>query len=158
MGLAGYYRKYIDSFTQIACPIFELMKTRDVGRNGRKANGQTNNKKVPIEWNESVIGAIYKQKDAVCGPYVLILPDFNEKFFLATDACNYAYGAVLAQMIDQELRPDAYYSKNMRSKKIFHVRKRAISNRYVNQTFSDIPVSKVILHLYGLHATSMDTE
>ena len=42
------------------------------------------------------MNAFYQLKDALCGPDVLILPDFNEKFFLARDAYDYAYGVVLA--------------------------------------------------------------
>ena len=40
---------------------------------------------------------------------------FMKNFSFLTNACDYAYGAVLAQKRDQELRPVVYYSKNMTS-------------------------------------------
>ena len=78
------------------------MKTKEEEKNYRKASGQINNKKVLIEWSEPAMDAFYQLKDALCGSNVLILPDFNENFFLATESCDYAYGGMLAQMRDNE--------------------------------------------------------
>jgi hypothetical protein len=43
---------------------------------------------------------------------ILTLPNFEKPFLLETDACDYGYGAVLAQEIDGNNRPIAFYSKN----------------------------------------------
>ena len=73
------------------------MKTNGLDKKYKKANGQINNKKIRIEWTKAV----------------LIFQDLNKKYLLITDACDYAYDAVLSQFQGMDLLPIAYFSKSM---------------------------------------------
>lgn len=80
LGLAGYYRKFVQHFGIIAWPLFNLLK-----------------KHQPFVWTEATneVFELLKQR-LISGP-VLQLPDFSRPFTVDTDACEYGVGAVLQQ-------------------------------------------------------------
>jgi hypothetical protein len=41
------------------------------------------------------------------------MPNFTKEFILTTDACDWAVGAFLAQIHDEILRPNGYFSKGL---------------------------------------------
>ncbi|CAF0837327.1 unnamed protein product [Brachionus calyciflorus] len=53
-----------------------------------------------------------KLKETLTSDLVLALPNFDEQFILSTDASEHGYGAVLEQLIDGQLRPIAFFSRN----------------------------------------------
>ena len=83
LGLANYYRKYIDGYAQIAGPLHRL-----TGKNVR------------FEWSQGCEDAFQSLRGALCRAPVLALPDFSPEagsFVLDTDASEDAVGAVLSQ-------------------------------------------------------------
>ena len=97
LGLAGYYRRFIKNFAQIAKPLTRLLQ-----------------KNVTFEWDDKANEAFEALKDALCNPPVLQFPDLNQPFNITTDASGYAVGGVLSQgEIGKDL-PIAYTSRVLR--------------------------------------------
>ncbi|XP_011639428.1 uncharacterized protein LOC105428693 [Pogonomyrmex barbatus] len=80
IGLAGYYRKFIEDFSRIAKPLTKLTKK------GEK-----------FEWTETQQNAFDMLKNKLTTASILKYPDFTREFLLTTDASDYAIGAVLSQ-------------------------------------------------------------
>jgi len=90
--LAEYYRKFIKDLSKIAKPLTILTK-----------------KNTKFEWTtEQKAFDILKEK--LTAP-VLHYPDFTRQFIIATDASDYAIGAVLSQGPVGQDRPIAYASR-----------------------------------------------
>lgn len=81
LGLAGYYRRFIDKYSYIAKP-FNKMTSR----------------KVELKWNLYCDESFKKLKIVLCNPPILVYPDFNKEFILTTDASNLAIGSILSQI------------------------------------------------------------
>ena len=111
LGLANYYRKYCENFAQITQPLVELSVTKHLEPKFKKKNGQINNKKVEIKWNEKAETAFNHIKAQLCNEKILKLPDFEKEFQIYTDACEYGYGGVLSQRFEAGSHPIAYFSK-----------------------------------------------
>jgi hypothetical protein len=90
LGLAGYYRKFVQQFGIIARPLFNLLK-----------------KGAPFVWTSESETAFQLLKQRLIEAPVLKLPDFSKTFTIDTDACDTGVGAVL----QQEGHPIAYMSK-----------------------------------------------
>jgi len=95
LGMAGYYRKFIRNFGTIARPLYNLTK-----------------KDVKFKWTDDCQEAFDKLKTELTSNDLLIFPNFEDKFYLATDASNGAIGACLSQKIDGHLRPIAYAGRS----------------------------------------------
>ena len=83
LGLASYYRKFVEGFAKIAAPLNQLMK-----------------KETSYEWKSQHQEAFeYLKKRLVTTP-ILVHPDFNKPFTVMTDASALGLGAVLSQKDD----------------------------------------------------------
>src|SRR5579884_1184630 len=80
LGLAGYYRKFIKGFSQIAAPLFKLLKNDII-----------------FVWTVDQKNAFQTLKEKLTSAPILIYPDFTKKFYLYTDASDSGLGAVLSQ-------------------------------------------------------------
>jgi hypothetical protein len=96
LGLAGYYRRFIAKFSEIAAPLTSL--TRD-GVNVLK------------DWDEACDTAFQELKTAITTAPVLVLPDLSKPFVVYSDASNVAIAAVLLQDKGNGLQPISYLSK-----------------------------------------------
>jgi len=103
--LASYFRRFVNSFAQIAVPLYRLAE------NGRQ-----------FEWTKECNAAFQSIKDALISAPVLALPrdegvyvldtDTDTRYsVLDTDASNYSIGEVLSQKQDEEERVIAHASK-----------------------------------------------
>ena len=98
--LAGYYRKFIKNYAEIAKPLTELMSQKG--------------KKTRVTLSEEATAAFHKLKELVCEEPVLQLPDYEKPFILRTDASGYAIGAVLAQKDKNgDERPVSFASRTL---------------------------------------------
>lgn len=96
LGLVGFYRRFIKNFSKIAKPITKLLQ-----------------KEEPFLWNQDTTTAFEELRTALFKSPVLAFPDFSQPFIIATDASNFALGAVLSQLIDGKEHPIAYASRTL---------------------------------------------
>ena len=81
LGLAGYYRRFMPSFSSVAVPLYDLLRT-----------------KAQWAWNNLHESAFKKLKSLLTKePVVLALPRTDQEFELFTDASDVGLGAVLSQ-------------------------------------------------------------
>ncbi|GKF65273.1 putative reverse transcriptase domain-containing protein, partial [Tanacetum coccineum] len=80
LGLAGYYRRFIEGFSKITKPITKLTQ-----------------KKVKFEWSDKQEAAFQLLKQELCSAQILALPEGNEDFIAYCDASNKGLGVVLMQ-------------------------------------------------------------
>ncbi|XP_053597516.1 uncharacterized protein LOC128668466 [Microplitis demolitor] len=80
LGLAGYYRRFIENFSGRVKPLTELLK-----------------KDNPFNWTSAQQESFDDLRKALCTSPVLQYPDFSQPFILTTDASDLAIGAVLSQ-------------------------------------------------------------
>jgi transposase InsO family protein len=98
LGLASYYRRFIEQFATIAHPL-----TVQTGKKKRDA----------LVWGEAEIAAFEKLRSCLISPPILAYPDFSKEFQIYTDASNYGIGAVLSQIQDGKEVVIAYASKHL---------------------------------------------
>lgn len=95
LGLSGFYRQYIDNYAQISEPLCSLKK-----------------KNVKFKWDAFTDEAFSKLKEKLISAPILQYPNFENKFFITTDASGLAIGAVLSQLNnDSKDLPIAYASR-----------------------------------------------
>ena len=80
LGLAGYYRGFVQDFSRIAGPMTRLTQ-----------------KKVQFEWTDKVEASFQELKKRLTTAPVLVLPEGKEGFAVYTDASKEGLGCVLMQ-------------------------------------------------------------
>ncbi|GJT91412.1 putative reverse transcriptase domain-containing protein [Tanacetum coccineum] len=98
LGLAGYYRRFIEGFSKIAKPMTKLTK-----------------KKVAFEWGDKQEAGFQTLKHKLCRAPILALPQGAENFIVYCDASHKGLGAVLMQnkkVIDYTSRQLKIHEKN----------------------------------------------
>nr|GFA64329.1 putative reverse transcriptase domain-containing protein [Tanacetum cinerariifolium] len=94
LGLAGYYRRFIEGFTLIAKPLTKLTQ-----------------KNKTYEWGEEEEEAFQLLKDKLCSAPILALPEGSEDFVVYCDASLKGYG----DMLMQREKVIAYVSRQLRT-------------------------------------------
>lgn len=77
----------------------------------KRSNGAVIGAKVTLEWTENANSSFENLKEVMYSDLVLALPRFDSDFIVTSDASENGYGAVLEQIIDDEKRIIAYFSK-----------------------------------------------
>nr|GFA27655.1 putative reverse transcriptase domain-containing protein [Tanacetum cinerariifolium] len=95
LGLAGYYRRFIEGFSLIAKPLTKLTQ-----------------KNKTYEWGEEEDEAFQLLKDKLCSAPILALIEGSEDFVVYCDASLKGYGAVLMQ----REKVIAYASRQLRTR------------------------------------------
>lgn len=99
LGLAGYYRRFVEDFASVATPLSDL--TKDCCQD-------------KVSWEPQHQRAFDRLKEVLTSEPVLQGPDYEKTFHLQTDASNHGIGAVLSQMSEDGAdRPVAYYSRKL---------------------------------------------
>ena len=110
LGLAGYYRRFIPAFSDVAAPLTDLTKK------GRQTH---------VHWQEEHEHSFKTLKDMLIRSPILRLPDFDRPFILQADASDSGLGVALLQRYEDGLFPIAYASKKLLPReKIYSVKER----------------------------------
>ena len=96
LGLASYYRKFVEKFSAINTPLTALL-----------------HKNHKFEWFKKAQKAFDMLKEKLTTTSVLLLPDSTKPFVITTDASDYAIGAVLSQIQGKSEQPVAYESRKL---------------------------------------------
>nr|GEU37732.1 putative reverse transcriptase domain-containing protein [Tanacetum cinerariifolium] len=80
LGLAGYYRRFIEGFSKIARPTMKLTQ-----------------KSIKFDWGEKEEAAFQLLKQKLCSASILALPEGSKNFVVYCDASHKGLGAVLMQ-------------------------------------------------------------
>src|SRR5215471_1924116 len=99
VGFANFYRRFIQDFSHIARPLYDLTKD------------------VPWQWGESQQEAFEELRCRITAAPVLALPTDDDPFRIEADSSDYATGAVLSQrsLKDDKWHPVAFMSKSLNS-------------------------------------------
>ena len=97
LGAIGYYRDFIPNFSQIAGPLYDLTK-----------------KNVKFKWAPLVNDSWVSLKKTLSSDLILIPPDPNKPFFIATDATQTTIAGVLLQKKGNILKPIEYFSRRLK--------------------------------------------
>ena len=121
LGIAGYYRKFIPHFAQIAACLTNLLRQ---------------NKK--FVWTDTEEVAFLDLKSRLASRPILKPPDFSLPFALAVDASDVAIGANLFQIVDGVEHPICYYSKrlNVHQQRYSTIEKEALALLLATRNFS----------------------
>ncbi|KAL5011228.1 hypothetical protein ScPMuIL_011687, partial [Solemya velum] len=93
LGLCCYYRKFVDNFSDIAVPLYNLTK-----------------KNTRFHWDKQCQEAFNTLKVALQESVVLQYPQFDQPFILDTDSSDHSSGAILSQLHEGEEKVISYYS------------------------------------------------
>ena len=93
LGLAGYYRRFIENFSKIAKPMTELLK-----------------KDTKFKWTEDCEASFQELKKRLTIAPVLTLPDIHKEFQVYCDASRLGLGCVLMQ----DVRVVSYASRQLK--------------------------------------------
>ena len=97
LGLANYYRRFIDHFSALALPLTSLLK-----------------KSVSFVWGSDQIAAFANLKSKFTTAPILRIADTTKQFEIECDASDFALGAVLNQRDSAGVvQPVAFYSRKM---------------------------------------------
>jgi len=81
LGLTGYYKKFVEGYSQIATPLTALLE------------------KNYFSWTDKAKQTFNNLKLAISNPLVLALPDFSQTFTVECDASSLGLGVVFMQNI-----------------------------------------------------------
>src|SRR6185503_8193128 len=105
LGMTGFYRQFIQDYSDITRPITELLK-----------------KNVPFKWTEECQQAFEMLKQCLIQSPILIMPNDKDLFTVMTDASDFALGAVLAQDRSGTDYVVAYASKKLNPTEVrYHI-------------------------------------
>ena len=93
LGLAGYYRRFIEGFSKIARPMTQLLK-----------------KEKKFVWSEQCQESFEQLKEKLTSSPILVLPDIWKDFVIYCDASRQGLGGVLMQ----DGKVVAYASRQLR--------------------------------------------
>jgi transposase InsO family protein/predicted aspartyl protease len=95
LGFINFYRRFIHQFAMIAAPLHALTRN------------------APWQWTASEQNAFEQLKISVTTAPVLTMPSDRDPFRVEADSSDYATGAVLSQLQNDNWQPIAYMSKSL---------------------------------------------
>ena len=100
LGLVNFYRRFLPDGAKLLLPLTNLL------------SGKTTSN-APITWSPEAESAFEQSKASLAQATLLHHPRHDAPTCIATDASDYAVGAVLQQLIDGTWSPIAYFSKKL---------------------------------------------
>ncbi|TKS84065.1 Retrovirus-related Pol polyprotein from transposon 412 [Collichthys lucidus] len=117
LGFLSYYRTYVQDFSRIAKPLYDLLKSKPDTPQLKPSQGKTRghqpSSRTPVEWTLQHQQILEQLVDQLTKPPVLAYPNFNHPFTLHTDASQKGLGAVLYQNQDGRMRVIGYGSRTL---------------------------------------------
>lgn len=117
LGFLSYYRTYVQDFSRIAKPLYDLLQVKTDISHTKPAKGKTKHpqqsSRAPIHWEREHQDTLEHLIDMLTQPPVLAYPDFTCPFILHTDASQKGLGAVLYQNQDNKMRVIGYGSRTL---------------------------------------------
>jgi transposase InsO family protein len=102
LGLANYYRRFLEWFARIALPLYALTKKDRITK-----------QEVPFVWTQECDAAFQKIKDGLTTAPCLHAPVFSKPFIMQTDASNKGVSAILTQHFDDGEHPICFASRQL---------------------------------------------
>lgn len=120
IGLASWYRRFVNKFSEIAAPLHDLTK-------GKR----------PFRWTQEADSAFTKLKTMLTDTPVMACPDYSKPFIIQCDASNIGVGAVLCQSTGNAEQAVAYLSRKLsdREKKFSTSERELLSVVYAIEKF-----------------------
>ena len=111
LGMSGYYRRFIKNYSDLTCPLTNLLKN------------------TKFHWEKECDEAMNKVKGILTNFPILRTPDYSKPFVLAVDASDLGVGAVLLQEYEGIEHPISYFSKKLNEcqKRYSTIEKEALS-------------------------------
>ena len=123
VGLLGYYRSYVQDFSRIVKPIYDLLQSKEITDTSNNHRIKTNRMKGlskaqpsssnPVEWERKHEEILVQVIDCLTSPPVMAYPNYEHPFIVHTDASKEGLGAVLYQSQDGKMRVIAYASRTL---------------------------------------------
>lgn len=107
LGLAAYYRRFVEKFAHIAGPLHALVGKLQQMKPGKKVL-------IGAEWTTQCQDAFDRLKSALTSAPILGYADYTKPFIVETDASASGLGAILSQDQDGHRRVIAYASRTLR--------------------------------------------
>lgn len=101
LGMAGWYRRFINNFSKISKPLCKLTR-----------------KNVEFNWNPEAEESFSQLKSALVSAPILKMPDYNLPFRILSDASAFSVAAVLTQTHDGVEHPLAYCSRTLNKNEV----------------------------------------
>src|SRR5437868_13045889 len=102
LGLAGYYRRFIQGFSAIAQPLNQLLHID-----------------TKYEWNNQQQEVFNELKQRLVTAPILIYPNYKAEFILLTNTSYNRFGATLSQIADNKKEyPITYASKSFKKEEV----------------------------------------
>ena len=111
LGLLGYYRRYIQDFSRVAKPLFDLLQRSNEPSNKSKTSQASSSQ--TISWTDEHSAILNQLLQRLTSAPILAYPDYSEPFVLHTDASQEGLGAVLYQEQNNEMRVIGYGSRSL---------------------------------------------
>ncbi|KXJ08900.1 Retrovirus-related Pol polyprotein from transposon gypsy [Exaiptasia diaphana] len=105
LGLLGYHRQYIQDFSVLAKPLYELLTSKQSNTKGNLPSS------TPVIWTEKHSHALYRLIDYLVSAPILAYPDFSRPFMLYTDASKDGLGAAFYQEQESQIKKVGYGSR-----------------------------------------------
>ncbi|KXJ80804.1 hypothetical protein RP20_CCG022561 [Aedes albopictus] len=98
LGMANYYRRFIDQFSALTVPLTNLLKS----------------KPKKVEWSQEADQAFRAIKEKLISAPVMANPNFNLPFTVQTDASDHAIAGILTQIHDGQEKVIAFHSEKLK--------------------------------------------
>lgn len=115
LGIAGYYRRFVKRFSQIAAPLHALLTKQGCKKGAAwRRSSPSEQQEFQQRWTPECTKAFKELKARLTSPPILGYPDFKRPFIVETDASFDGLGAVLSQEQETGRVVICYASRGLR--------------------------------------------
>lgn len=110
LGMVNFYNRFIPNLAEILAPIHSHTAFLvALSKNDKEKRKLKNN----FPWPDECKKAFNSTKEALASATLLTFPSQDGKYAISADASNIAIGAVLEQVVDNQWKPLAFFSKKL---------------------------------------------